>query len=110
MRTMSIQEEGGALGNVINAWLQTVFYVAMFLVLFSTNIGVADYVGRLAEDSLKVTFLKSSSFWSAKRAICTKVLLGTDVDKTTLSEPASDGLLPRCPRTCAGNVPCLCRR
>jgi hypothetical protein len=58
---------GQALGNLIGAWFQTAFYVAMFLVLFSTNIGVVDYVGRLAADSLKVTFLKSSSFWSESK-------------------------------------------
>jgi hypothetical protein len=62
-----IQEEARALGNVIGPWFQTAFYVAMFLVLFSTNIGVVDYVGRLAGDSLKVTFLKSSTFWSESK-------------------------------------------
>lgn len=57
-----LQEEGRALGDLIGPWFTTAFYVAGFLMLFSTNIGVIDYVSRLTGDSLKVTFLKESSF------------------------------------------------
>lgn len=68
-----IQAEGRALGEIIAPWFTTAFYVAGFLMLFSTNIGVIDYVSRLAGDSLKVTFLKESTFWSESKIYITVV-------------------------------------
>jgi hypothetical protein len=68
-----LQEEGRALGVLIGPWFTTSFYVAGFLMLFSTNIGVIDYVSRLAGDSLKVTFLKESNFWSESKIYITVV-------------------------------------
>jgi hypothetical protein len=68
-----LQEEGRALGVLIGPWFTTAFYVAGFLMLFSTNIGVIDYVSRLAGDSLKVTFLKESNFWSESKIYITVV-------------------------------------
>ena len=47
-------------------WFGTFFYIAGFAVLFSTNIGIIDYVSRLTADSLKVTFLPRAS--SGRRA------------------------------------------
>lgn len=68
-----LREEGRALGDLIGPWFTTAFYVAGFLMLFSTNIGVIDYVSRLAGDSLKVTFLKESNFWSESKIYITVV-------------------------------------
>ncbi|MBC3191940.1 Nramp family divalent metal transporter [Pseudonocardia sp. C8] len=68
-----IQAEGQALGTLIAPWFATAFYVAGFLMLFSTNIGVIDYVSRLAGDSLKISFLKESSFWSESKIYITVV-------------------------------------
>ncbi|MDQ4116836.1 MAG: Nramp family divalent metal transporter [Actinomycetota bacterium] len=68
-----LQTEGQVLGEQIAPWFTTAFYVAGFLMLFSTNIGVVDYVSRLAGDSLKVTFLKESTFWSESKIYITVV-------------------------------------
>ncbi|MBW0106535.1 Nramp family divalent metal transporter [Pseudonocardia sp. KRD-291] len=68
-----IQVEGRALGELIAPWFTTAFYVAGFLMLLSTNIGVIDYVSRLTGDSLKVTFLKDSAFWSESKIYITVV-------------------------------------
>ena len=68
-----LQAEGQALGDLIAPWFMTAFYVAGFLMLFSTNIGVVDYVSRLAGDSLKVTFLKENAFWSESKIYITVV-------------------------------------
>ncbi|MFP5068316.1 Nramp family divalent metal transporter [Pseudonocardia nantongensis] len=62
-----LRAEGQALGELIAPWFTTAFYLAGFLMLLSTNIGVVDYVSRLAGDSLKVTFLKRSTFWSESK-------------------------------------------
>jgi hypothetical protein len=68
-----LQDEGVALSNVIAPWFETAFYVAVFLVLFSTNVGVIDYVSRLTGDSLKVSFLKNNNFWSESKIYITVV-------------------------------------
>ncbi|TCK21373.1 Nramp family divalent metal transporter [Pseudonocardia endophytica] len=68
-----LKTEGQALGELVAPWFTTAFYVAGFLMLFSTNIGVVDYVSRLAGDSLKVTFLKDSTFWSESKIYITVV-------------------------------------
>jgi hypothetical protein len=59
-----LEEEGRILGQRIAPWFEKFFYIAGFAMLFSTSIGTIDYVSRLTGDSLKVTFLKESEFWS----------------------------------------------
>jgi hypothetical protein len=66
-----IEDEGAALGDTIAPWFETAFYIAGFLMLFSTNVGVVDYVSRLTGDSLKVSFLKNSQFWSESKLYLT---------------------------------------
>ena len=62
-----IRAEGDFLKETIAPWFGTFFYIAGFVILFSTNIGVIDYVSRLTADSLKVTFLRESTFWSESK-------------------------------------------
>jgi hypothetical protein len=68
-----IEDEGAALASIIAPWFETAFFAAIFIVLFSTNVGVIDYVSRLTGDSLKVTFLKNSTFWSESKIYVTVV-------------------------------------
>lgn len=70
-----IKLEGNGLAQEVGPWFETFFYVAGFLMLFSTNIGVVDYVGRLTGDSLKISFLKNSEFWSESKIYITTVWL-----------------------------------
>jgi hypothetical protein len=70
-----IQAEGAELSRLIGPWFGISFYVAGFLMLFSTNIGVVDYVARLTGDSLKVIFLRESTFWSESKIYITVVWL-----------------------------------
>jgi hypothetical protein len=70
-----IHAEGRELARLIAPWFGIAFYVAGFLVLLSTNIGVVDYVSRLTADSLKVTFLRESGFWSESKIYITVVWL-----------------------------------
>lgn len=62
-----IQAEGDALKEIIAPWFGTFFYIAGFVVLFSTNLGIIDYVSRITADSLKVSFLGESEFWSESK-------------------------------------------
>jgi hypothetical protein len=70
-----VQKEGEVLGQQIGSWFSLFFYGAGFAVLLSTNIGVVDYVSRLTADSLKVSFLRDSSFWSESKIYITVVWL-----------------------------------
>src|SRR5215211_7545764 len=68
-----LQDEAQALSNQLGTWFEYFFYLAGFAVLFSTNVGIMDWVSRLTADSLKVTFLKESQFWSESKLYVTVV-------------------------------------
>ncbi|GAA5137921.1 Nramp family divalent metal transporter [Pseudonocardia adelaidensis] len=70
-----IHAEGRELARIVAPWFGIAFYVAGFLILLSTNIGVVDWVSRLTADSLKVTFLRDSGFWSESKIYITVVWL-----------------------------------
>jgi hypothetical protein len=68
-----LQTEAQTLSNQLGTWFEYFFYFAGFAILFSTNVGVVDWVSRLTADSLKVTFLKESQFWSESKIYVTVV-------------------------------------
>ncbi|MBA2714017.1 MAG: Nramp family divalent metal transporter [Rubrobacteraceae bacterium] len=70
-----VQKEAEVLGRQIAPWFELFFYASGFGILLSTNIGVVDYVSRLTADSLKVSFLRESSFWSESKIYITVVWL-----------------------------------
>jgi hypothetical protein len=61
-----IKDEGNVLGEVIAPWFAT-FFAAASIKLLSTNLGILDWVSRLTADSLKVSFLGESRFWSESK-------------------------------------------
>jgi Mn2+/Fe2+ NRAMP family transporter len=68
-----LEEEGRILGQRVAPWFEEFFYIAGFAMLFSTSIGVIDYVARLTGDTLKVTVLRESEFWSESKLYVTVV-------------------------------------
>src|SRR5918996_1581805 len=86
-----IRAEGEILSEVIAPWFGTFFFIAGFVVLFSTNIGVIDYISRLTADSLKVTFLRESTFWSESKIYVTVawliIVAGSIIMLTVSSQP-----------------------
>lgn len=68
-----IQEEAGVMRNLIAPWFATFFLAAATIKLFATSLGILDYVSRLTADSLKVSFLKDSQFWSESKVYVTVV-------------------------------------
>jgi hypothetical protein len=68
-----IKAEGEGLGRLIAPWFGQFFFIAGFVMLFSTNVGIVDYVGRITADSLKVTVLRDSEFWSESKLYVTAV-------------------------------------
>jgi Mn2+/Fe2+ NRAMP family transporter len=70
-----VKDWGEGLGERIAPWFEEFFLVAGFVMLFSTNVGIVDYVGRITGDSLKVTVLRDSQFWSESKLYVTVVWL-----------------------------------
>ena len=68
-----VKDWGDGLGERIAPWFAQFFFVAGFVMLLSTNIGIMDYVGRIAGESLKVTVLRNSEFWSESKLYVTVV-------------------------------------
>jgi hypothetical protein len=68
-----VKDEGEGLGKLIAPWFEQFFFIAGFVMLLSTNIGIMDYVGRITGDSLKVTVLRDSEFWSESKLYVTVV-------------------------------------
>jgi Mn2+/Fe2+ NRAMP family transporter len=55
-----INTEAQILGNQIGAWFRSFFLFAGMVVLFSTSIGIMDYVSRLSASELKISFFPGS--------------------------------------------------
>lgn len=68
-----VEDWGTAMGDKIAPWFEGFFLIAGFVMLLSTNIGIMDYVGRITGDSLKVTVLRDSEFWSESKIYATVV-------------------------------------
>jgi len=68
-----LQTEAQTLSNQLGTWFEYFFYFAGFAVLFSTNVGVMDWVSRLTADALKINFLKTNEFWSESKIYITVV-------------------------------------
>ena len=68
-----VEDWAAALGERIAPWFEWFFLIAAFIMLLSTNIGIMDYVSRLTGDSLKVTVLRNSEFWSESKIYATVV-------------------------------------
>jgi len=62
-----LKAEAEELAKQIGTWFEYFFYIAGFAVLFSTNIGIVDYVSRRTADSLKTGYLSRSEFWSESK-------------------------------------------
>ena len=61
-----VQDEASALRDIA-PWFATFFLAAATIKLVATSLGILDYVSRLTADSLKVSFLKDSHFWSESK-------------------------------------------
>ena len=68
-----VEDWATAMGERIAPWFEYFFLIAGFVMLLSTNIGIMDYVGRITGDSLKVTVLRNSEFWSESKIYATVV-------------------------------------
>src|ERR687895_2169571 len=62
-----IQQEGRALAQQVAPWFGTLFFIAGTIILFSTNLGILDYVSRLVSDALKTDYMEENQTWTISR-------------------------------------------
>jgi Mn2+/Fe2+ NRAMP family transporter len=62
-----INTEAQILGNQIGPWFRSFFLFAGMVVLFSTSIGIMDYVSRLSASELKISFFGNSQVITESR-------------------------------------------
>ena len=62
-----IRIEGNTLKEVVAPWFGTFFWLAGTVILFSTNLGVLDFTGRIVSDAVKTNWLRESESWSESR-------------------------------------------
>lgn len=62
-----IRAEGQALGEQVGPWFRSLFWVSGVVILFSTNLGILDHMGRLIADIVKVNWLSEREFWSESK-------------------------------------------
>lgn len=68
-----LRVEGQALKDAVAPWFGIAFWLVGSVVLFSTNLGVLDMVGRVTADILKVNWLRESQFWSESKIYFTLI-------------------------------------
>lgn len=86
-----IRVEGELLGEQVGAWLVPAFYLIGTVVLFSTNLGVLDHVGRVIGDILKTNWLRNSTRWSESALyftiVWTEIVIGAVILLSGVNEP-----------------------
>lgn len=86
-----IRSEGEALKDLIGGWFGTLFWIVGAIILFSTNLGVLDMVGRVTADILKINWLRDSQFWSESKLyfaiVWAEIAVGSIILLSGLTQP-----------------------
>lgn len=86
-----IRLEGMALMDAVGPWFGVLFWLTGVFVLFSTNLGILDYVCRATADILKVDFLRTSTFWSESKlyflVVWTMIAVGSIILLAGVDQP-----------------------
>jgi hypothetical protein len=86
-----IRAEGETLQRIVAPWFGVFFWLAGFVILFSTTIGNFDYVSRITADQLKVNALRDSAFFSESKlyamTVWLLVLSGITIILTITEQP-----------------------
>ncbi|MGH2556503.1 MAG: Nramp family divalent metal transporter, partial [Actinomycetota bacterium] len=86
-----IRAEGEALKEIITPAFGTLFWVSGAIILFSTNLGVLDHVGRVIADILKINWLRDSEVWSESKLyfaiVWTEIVIGSLILLFAIDQP-----------------------
>jgi hypothetical protein len=88
-----IQQEGQALAQQVAPWFGTLFWIAGTIILFSTNLGILDYVSRLVSDALKTDYMEENETWTMSRlyfvVLWAMIIFGSIVVAGLISAPTT---------------------
>lgn len=86
-----IRAQGDALGERLGGWFRLLFLAAGALVLFSTNLGILDHVGRLIADIVKANWMAGRDAWTESKlyliVVWSMIGMGTVILLLGLNEP-----------------------
>jgi ABC-type multidrug transport system fused ATPase/permease subunit len=86
-----IRAEGEVLGERLGAWVRPFFWLTGTVVLFSTNLGVLDHVGRVIADVLKTNWFRDNDAWSESKLYFTivwaEIVIGSLILVTAIDQP-----------------------
>lgn len=86
-----IRAEGEALGERVGPWFRNLFWVSGAVILFSTNLGILDHLGRLIADILKVNWLTGRDSWSESKlyvaAVWGEIVVGSVILAFAIDAP-----------------------
>ncbi|WP_406691080.1 Nramp family divalent metal transporter [Saccharopolyspora sp. ID03-671] len=86
-----IKAEGEIFGQNFGLWFQMAFWCAGAIALFSTQLGIMDWVSRLTADTVKVTFFRDSTKVTESRiyfaVIWTMIIAGSAILLSGTEEP-----------------------
>jgi hypothetical protein len=86
-----IQLEGEALKDIVAPWFGNFFWITGAVVLFSTNLGVLDHVGRVIADILKINWLSENESWSESKLyfaiVWAEIAIGSLILLFAISQP-----------------------
>jgi Mn2+/Fe2+ NRAMP family transporter len=88
-----IEQEGQALAQQVAPWFGTLFFIAGTIILFSTNLGVLDWVSRLVSDALKTDYMEESETFTMSRlyfmVLWAMIIFGSIVVAGLISAPTT---------------------
>lgn len=86
-----IRLEGEALKEIVAPWFGSFFWITGAVVLFSTNLGVLDHVGRVIADILKINWLSENENWSESKLyfaiVWAEIVIGATILLTAIDQP-----------------------
>lgn len=86
-----IRLEGEALKEIVAPWFGSFFWIIGAVVLFSTNLGVLDHVGRVIADILKINWLSENENWSESKLyfaiVWAEIVIGATILLTAIDQP-----------------------
>lgn len=86
-----IRAEGQILGDRFGPWLRNLFWISGAVVLFATNLGILDHLGRLIADIVKTNWLAHRESWSESKlyviVVWLEILAGSLILLFTLDAP-----------------------
>lgn len=62
-----IRTQGRVLGEEVGPWFRDLFWISGAVILFATNLGILDHLGRLIADILKANWLADRESWSESK-------------------------------------------